>query len=173
MENIEQLIPAQTIAHRIEEMGRQISSDFQGKDVVVIGILRGCFIFMADPVGHIDLPVTVDFMEVSTYGDGKQSSGIVKIVKDFSSSITGRHVILVEDIIDTGITLNQVFEIISMKRPASITIAALLVKEGKHGVTEPIVYEGFQIPDEFVVGYGLDAAGLYRNLPYVGVIKQG
>lgn len=157
------------IQERVAEMGREISRDYAGKEITVIGALKGCFVFMADLVRHIDVPVSIDFIEVSSY-EGTTSTGIVKIEKDFKHPITGRHVIIVEDIIDTGLTLNYLMETFELKQPASIKIAALLVKAMKQKLNYPIAYRGFDIDDDFVIGYGMDYRGLFRNLDHVAVL---
>ncbi len=169
---LQMLIPAAQISERVESLGANISRDFSGQELVLIGALRGCFVFMADLSRQITLPVSVDFLEVSSYGSATRSSGVVKIVKDISLSITHRHVILVEDIIDTGNTLNNIIEGILLKKPSSFRIASLLVKSKKHKLRYPIDYMGFEIEDHFVVGYGMDAAGQYRNLPDIYMLGQ-
>ncbi|MCB1309095.1 MAG: hypoxanthine phosphoribosyltransferase [Leptospiraceae bacterium] len=165
------LISRSQIETRVTEIGREITDHFAGKELTVIGLLKGCFIFMADLVRAIHLPVHIDFMEISSYGDAQQSSGIIKIVKDLRHSIEDRHVLLVEDIVDTGLTLNHVMELLETRRPASLHIAALLVKEVKQELRYPVEFRGFDIEDHFVVGYGLDYRGYYRNLNYVAIVE--
>lgn len=160
------------LRERIQEMGEMITKDYKDERPVMIGALKGCFIFMADLVRAINLPVTVDFMEISSYENEKESSGIVKILKDVKYSIQGKHVLLVEDIIDTGLTLNHVIDHLKLQKPASIKIVSLLVKAEKHKMKYPIDYFGFEIEDRFVVGYGLDYQGYYRNLECVAVIEE-
>lgn len=156
---------------RVKELGAQITADYAGKEPVLASVLRGSYIFMADLTRAIDLPVTVDFMAVSSYGAGTKSSGQVEIKKDLSDSIEGRDLIIVEDILDSGNTLYYLMEILKARKPASIRICTLMDKPERR--TQPIVadYVGFEIPDAFVVGYGLDYAEKYRNLPYVGILK--
>lgn len=166
------LIDKERVQQRIQEMGRAISADLKGKPVTVIGALKGCFVFMADLVRHIDLPLKIDFIEVSSYGDATESSGQVKIIKDFKHSIAGQHVLMVEDIVDTGLTLNYLLELLKMRQPASISIAALLVKEQRQQVRYPIAYRGFDIGDDFVVGMGMDCMGYYRNLDHIAIVGE-
>ena len=155
----------------MKELGAQITADYAGKEPVLASVLRGSYIFMADLTLAIDLPVTVDFMAVSSYGAGTKSSGQVEIKKDLSDSIEGRDLIIVEDILDSGNTLFYLMEILKARKPASIRICTLMDKPDRR--TQPIVadYVGFTIPDAFVVGYGLDYDEKYRNLPYVGILK--
>lgn len=165
------LFGREDIQSRVAAMGQAITEDYAGREVTVIGALKGCFMFMADLVRHIHLPVSVDFLEASSY-EGTTSTGIVKITKDFKHPITGRHVIIVEDIIDTGLTLNYLMETIELKQPASLKIAALLVKAAKQKLKYPIAYRGFDIDDDFVIGYGMDYRGLFRNLDHVAVLDE-
>ena len=165
-------ISREDIQEKVAEIGAAITRDFAGESVKVIGALKGSFIFMADLVRAIDLPLDVDFIEVSSYGDSKESSGTVKINKDFSSPLRGHNVIVVEDIIDTGITLNFLIDIFQLREPKSIRIAALLVKEEKQQLKHRIDYRGFNIPDDFVIGYGMDYAGFFRNLPDIKVMEE-
>jgi len=169
--DLEVLFTKDQISQKVQEMGARITREFRGKDLVMIGVLRGCFVFLADLVRAIDLPITVDFMEVSSYEQGLSSSGNVKILKDIKNSIQGKHVILVEDIIDTGHTLRFVFEHLGLKRPAHVSIAGLLVKSAKHKFKHQIEYVGFSVEDHFVVGYGMDVAGKFRNLDHVAIFK--
>ncbi|MCR9140937.1 MAG: hypoxanthine phosphoribosyltransferase [bacterium] len=166
----ELLISADAIERRVREMGAQISADYAGESLTLIGALKGCYVLMADLSRRIDLPLYIDFLEVSSYGDSTESSGIVKITKDFKHSITDQHVLLIEDIVDTGLTLNYLMDLLATRRPASLAIAALLVKPEKQQLKHPLKYAGFEIEDRFVVGYGMDYQGYYRNLDYVGVI---
>lgn len=170
MGDIRTLITAEEIDHKLAEIGRAISNDYQGKDLVVVGVLKGAFIVMADLARHIDIPVEFDFMAVSSYGASTQSSGVVRILKDLDQEIAGRHVLIVEDIIDSGLTLNYLMKSLSVRKPASLEIASLLVKQGVQRTELDIRYPGFSIGPEFVVGYGLDYAGKYRNLSFVGVL---
>jgi hypoxanthine phosphoribosyltransferase len=168
--DIKPLITAEEINTKLAELGRQITADYKGKDVLLVGVLRGAFMVMADLARHIDLPVEFDFMAVSSYGASTQTSGVVRILKDLDEEIEGRHVLIVEDIIDSGLTLNYLMKSLNVRKPASLEIAALLLKEGIQRVPLEVKYIGFPIGPEFVVGYGLDYAGKYRNLPYVGVM---
>jgi len=168
--DIKPLITAEKIDSKLAELGRQITADYAGKDVLLVGVLRGAFMVMADLARHIDLPVEFDFMAVSSYGASTQTSGVVRILKDLDEEIEGRHVLIVEDIIDSGLTLNYLMKSLNVRKPASLEIAALLLKEGIQRVPLEVKYVGFPIGPEFVVGYGLDYAGKYRNLPYVGIM---
>jgi len=168
--DIKPLITAEEIDSKLAELGRQITADYAGKDVLLVGVLRGAFMVMADLARHIELPVEFDFMAVSSYGASTQTSGVVRILKDLDEEIEGRHVLIVEDIIDSGLTLNYLMKSLNVRKPASLEIAALLLKEGIQRVPLDVKYVGFPIGPEFVVGYGLDYAGKYRNLPYVGVM---
>jgi hypoxanthine phosphoribosyltransferase len=168
--DIKPLITAEQIEDKLAEMGGQITADYEGKDVLLVGVLRGAFMVMADLARHIDLPVEFDFMAVSSYGASTQTSGVVRILKDLDEEIEGRHVLIVEDIIDSGLTLNYLMKSLNVRKPASLEIAALLLKQGIQRVPLEVRYIGFSIGPEFVVGYGLDYAGKYRNLPYVGVM---
>lgn len=165
------LITASQLERRIGELGAQISRDYAGRSLVLVGVLKGVLCFMSDLMRHISLPISVDLMSISSYeGDSK---GEVKIVKDLDQGITEEHVLLVEDIVDTGMTLNRVLEHLWSRRPASLKVCALLDKRARRLVEVPLDYVGFEIPDEFVIGYGLDYRQQYRNLPFVGVLKPG
>lgn len=165
------LYTQEELSRRVKELGEQITADYAGRRPMLISVLRGSYIFMADLTRAIDLDVTVDFMAVSSYGAGTVSSGQVEIKKDLSDSIEGRDLIIVEDILDSGNTLYYLMDVLRARRPASIRICALMDKPERR--TKPITadYAGFTIPDAFIVGYGLDYAERYRNLPYVGVLK--
>ncbi|MFZ0625578.1 MAG: hypoxanthine phosphoribosyltransferase [Acidimicrobiia bacterium] len=169
--DIKPLITAEEIDEKLAELGRQITQDYQGQDLLLVGVLRGAFMVMADLARHVDLPVEFDFMAVSSYGASTQTSGVVRILKDLDEEIDGRHVLIVEDIIDSGLTLSYLMKSLRVRKPASLEIAALLLKEGIQRVPIDVKYVGFPIGPEFVVGYGLDYAGKYRNLPYVGVMS--
>lgn len=156
---------------RVGEIAREIERDYQGKEPLLVSVLRGSFVFMADLVRSINLPCTVDFMAVSSYGAGTASSGQVKIVKDLSEHIEGKDVIVVEDILDSGNTLNYLLKILQARHPTSIRLCTLLDKPSRRVKPVELHYSGFSIPDYFVVGYGLDFAERYRNLPYIGVLK--
>ena len=167
---IKPLITAEQIDDKLREIGRQITEDYAGKEVLLVGVLRGAFMVMADLARHIDLPCEFDFMAVSSYGASTQTSGVVRILKDLDEEIEGRHVLIVEDIIDSGLTLNYLIKSLRVRRPESLEIATLLLKEGIQRVPLDVKYTAFTIGPEFVVGYGLDYAGKYRNLPYIGVM---
>lgn len=171
-EDMERILLTESDIHaRVEELGRQISRDYAGREPLFVGVLKGCFIFMADLIRSVDLHCTMDFMAVSSYGDGTTTTGAVKINKDLSRDIAGQDVIIVEDILDSGVTLSYLKQYLSVRKPASISIVTLLDKPSRR--TKPIVADlaGFEVPDEFVVGYGLDYAQKYRNMPYIGVLK--
>lgn len=162
----EVLVGEEALQARVAELGAQITADFQGRPPLLVGVLKGAFMFMADLARHIDLPVEVDFMAVSSYGSATRTSGVVRIVKDLDADLTGRHVLLVEDIIDSGLTLRYLRQNLLARNPASVEVCALLVREGAEDA-ESLRYVGFSLPPDFVVGYGLDVAEKYRNLPYV------
>jgi hypoxanthine phosphoribosyltransferase len=166
------LIDADTIAERVAELGRAITDDFSGKDVVIVPVLNGSYVFAADLARQIDLDVAVDFLGVRSYGDEKESSGVVQITTDLSRSIEGKHVILVEDIVDTGLTVSYLHEILATRQPASLKIASLLHKPSRTRIPVDIDYLGFSIEDVFIVGYGLDYAQKFRNLPYLAVVTD-
>lgn len=170
MAEIKTLITAEEIDAALTRMGAEIAADYGGKELLVVGVLKGAFMVMADLARKIDIPVEFDFMAVSSYGASTQTSGVVRILKDLDEEIAGRHVLIVEDIIDSGLTLNYLMKSLRVRKPESLEIAALLVKEGIQRVELDVRYTGFEIGPEFVVGYGLDYAGKYRNLPYVGVL---
>lgn len=170
-ERIEVMYTQEQIHARIQELGAQITEEFQGKDLVVIGVLKGCFLFLADLVRAIDLPLKVDFLGLSSYGNRTESSGVVRITSDLSSSVLDKHVLVVEDIVDTGLTMNFLLENLRTRRPASIKICSLLEKPARTIQPVEIDYLGFEIEDKFVLGYGLDFEGKFRNLPYIGVFR--
>ena len=165
------LISEEEIQKKVAEMGRKISDDFRGKDPLFVGVLKGCFIFMADLMRYVDIHCSMDFMAVSSYS-GTSSTGAVKINKDLSEDIEGRHIIIVEDILDSGVTLNYLKNFLMVRRPASISIATLMDKPARRKADVYADYSCFEIPDAFVVGYGLDYNERYRNLPYIGVLKS-
>ena len=170
---IEQMISAKSIAARIEALAREIERRFAGTDkLVVVGLLRGSFVFIADLVRELDLPVEVDFLEASSYGDGMQSSREVRILKDLRGEIGGRDVLVVEDIVDTGHTLHAVTQLLLSRRPARLETIALLDKPSRREVDVRATWVGFEIPDAFVVGYGIDYAQRNRNLPYIGTVRM-
>lgn len=156
----------------VTRLGAQISADYADKNPLIVAVLRGAFVFTADLVRAITIPCSVDFMAVSSYGDGVKSSGVVRIVKDLDTKVEGRHVLIAEDILDSGLTLSYLIGMLQARRPASIDVATFAVKdiEGKRPAVRPR-YVGTHVPNEFIVGYGLDYAERYRNLPYVGVLK--
>jgi hypoxanthine phosphoribosyltransferase len=163
----EVLVGAEQIRERISEMGKEIAADFAGKDPLLVAVLKGAFIFMADLSRAIDIPLEVDFMAVSSYGASTRSSGVVRIVKDLDIDLAGRHVIIVEDIIDSGLTLRYLRKTLQAREPASLDVCALFVREGNNQVELDLRYVGFNIPPAFAIGYGLDVAERYRNLPDV------
>ncbi len=165
------LLDSDTVANRVAELGAQIAADYQGRDPVLVSVLKGALVFLADLMRAMDTPTSIDLMEVSSYGAATESSGQVRILKDLSKPIEGRDVIVVEDIIDTGLTLNYLLRYLADKGPASIKIVCLLDKPARRLAEIPIDYTGFTIPDRFVIGYGLDYDERYRNLPYIGVLK--
>ena len=170
MPKFDVMISQEKIAARVKEMGAKISKDFAGKPIVVIGVLKGSFLFLADLVRAIENPLTVDFLGVSSYS-GTESTGVVKITHDLTKPIQGKHVLIVEDIVDTGLTLQYLVENLKTRNPASLKVACLLDKPSRAKVRVPLEYVGFTIDDEFVVGYGLDYDGLYRNLPHIAIYR--
>ncbi|MBQ4258941.1 MAG: hypoxanthine phosphoribosyltransferase [Lachnospiraceae bacterium] len=170
-EQIKVLLTEKEVDDRIQELGEQISKDYAGKEVHLICILKGGSFFMCELAKRISVPVTFDFMSVSSYGGDTKSSGIVKIVKDLDESIRGKDVIVVEDIVDSGRTLSYLLEMLHDRGPKSLRLCTLLDKPSRRVIQVPVDYTGFQIPDEFVVGYGLDYDQRYRNLPYIGVVE--
>jgi hypoxanthine phosphoribosyltransferase len=167
----EVLLTEEQIQARVAELGTQLNADYAGLEPVLISVLKGSIVFLADLVRSMELPLSIDIMEVSSYGAATETSGQVRILKDLSNPIEGRHVIVVEDIIDTGLTLNYLLRYLREKGPASLRICCLLDKPARRLTEIPIDYVGFTIPDRFVVGYGLDYGERYRNLPYVGVLR--
>ena len=165
------LIPEEKVDERIAQLGEQISRDYEGKQVHLIGILKGSIFFICELAKRITVPVTMDFMSVSSYGAGTKSSGVVKLIKDLDESIEGKDILVVEDIIDSGHTLSYLLKNISSRNPASIRLCTLLDKPERREVDVEVDYQGFSIPDEFVIGYGLDYDQRYRNLPYIGVLS--
>lgn len=168
----EVLLSEEEITKRVEELGAQITADYKDKDLVVIGILKGAVIFMAELVKNIDLPVVLDFMAVSSYGKSAISTGEVRIIKDLDFSVEGKDLLIVEDIIDTGLTLNYLVDILTKRGAKSVSICTLLDKPDRRTIGVHVDYLGFDIPNEFVVGYGLDYAERFRNLPYIGSLKE-
>lgn len=171
--NLDVLYSEKQIRDRIIELGEQITADYAGKELVLVGVLKGSCVFMADLMREIDLNLAIDFMAVSSYKDGNQSTGDVEILKDLTNPIRDKHVIVVEDIVDTGLTLSRLLEILGSRGAASIKLASFLDKpEPRIKKDLQIDYTGFVVPNKFVVGYGLDAAGRYRNLPFIAVVKD-
>lgn len=166
------LISKEDIDKKVNEMALAISAEYDGKNLLIVGILKGAMIFMADLVRAISVNVQFDFMAVSSYGSSSKSTGVVRIIKDLDQNIQGRHILVVEDIVDTGLTLNYLLDILKAREPASVRICALLDKPSRREVKVPVDFNGFSIPDEFVVGYGLDYNEMYRNLPEIYVLKQ-
>ncbi len=167
----EVLITSSEIQEKVCELGERITGDYRGERPLLVGVLRGAVIVLGDLMRNIDLPCEIDFMDISSYGTGTSSSGVVRILKDLEEDITGRHVLIVEDIIDTGLTLSYLRRSLLARRPASLEVCALLTKPSRRRVELDVKYLGFEVPDEFVVGYGLDYAGAYRNLPDICVLK--
>lgn len=167
----EVLLTEEQIQQRIRELAEQISADYRGKDLLLVCILKGGVLFLTDLMRQLDIPHAVDFMAISSYGAGTESSGVVRILMDLNTSIEGKNVLIVEDIVDTGHTLDYILRNLSTRRPASLKVCALLNKPSRRQVDVPIHYVGFDIPNKFVIGYGLDFGEKYRNLPFVGVLK--
>jgi hypoxanthine phosphoribosyltransferase len=168
----EQLLSAEAIAVRVRELGARITQDYAGEEIAIVPVLAGSFVFAADLVRAIDLPMSVDFFGVRSYGDETTTSGVVRITHDLSRPIADKHVLLVEDIVDTGLTIRFLMDTLRGRGPRSLRLASLLHKPARSRVAVDIDYLGFTIPDVYVVGYGLDAAQRYRNLPYLGVVQE-
>ncbi len=166
----EVLVDRETLASRVDELATQITRDYAGKEILLVGVLKGAVFFMADLARRIDVPVALDFMAVSSYGSSTDSSGVVRILKDLDLEIAGRDVLIVEDIIDSGLTLSYLLKNLRSRKPASLEICALLTKPSRRRTEIPCRYVGFEIPDKFVVGYGLDLADRFRTLDYIGVL---
>ncbi len=165
------LVPSGAIQEKVRELGERITQDYRGEKLLLVGILRGAVVFLSDLMRHLQLPCEIDFMDISSYGTGTQSSGVVRILKDLEEDITGRHVLIVEDIVDTGLTLSYLRRTLLQRRPDSLEICALLTKPSRRQVELSVKYLGFEVPDEFVIGYGIDFAGAYRNLPDIHALK--
>jgi len=165
------LIDEETLQRRVNELGQIVSEEYNGKDLLLVSVLKGSLVFMADLIRAISIPHAIDFMATSSYGASMDSSGIVRIMKDLNYPITGRNVVLVEDIIDSGHTLEYLVGLLGQRNPASLRIMSLLDKPSRREVDVPVDWVGFSVPNEFVVGYGLDYDEIYRNLPYIGVLK--
>jgi hypoxanthine phosphoribosyltransferase len=165
------LISEDELRARVNDLGQQVSRDYEGLDPLLVAVLKGAVIFAGDLLRAITIPCAIDFMAISSYGSGTESSGVVRILKDLDAPIAGRHVLVVEDIVDSGLTLKYLLKNLAGRKPATLEVAALLRKEGIQQVELNLRYVGFDIPNEFVVGYGLDFAEKYRNLPYIGTLK--
>ena len=165
------LLDEDTIAERVRQLGAEVARDYAGRDPVLVSILKGALPFLADLMRATPIPLALDFLEVSSYGNTTETSGVVRVLKDLANPIEGRHVLVVEDIIDTGLTLNYVMEHLRAQHPSSVKLCALLDKPARRIVPLQIDYRGFEIPDKFVIGYGLDYAERYRNLPFIGVLR--
>jgi len=172
-QDLELLISAEQIARRVREMGAQIERDYQGKELVLLGVLKGSYMFISDLARTIDLPLSIDFIGLSSYGEATESSGVVKITSDLTKPIENKHVLIVEDIVDTGLTMRYLLDNLATRRPASVKLCTLLHKPSRARTRIPIDYLGFQIEDRFVVGYGLDHDDKYRNVPFIGVLRHG
>lgn len=167
------LVQQDELAHRVRELGREISADYSGEDLLLIGVLKGAVFFLSDLMRELDVPCQVDFMAVASYGSSSDSSGVVRILKDLDAPIEGRTVLVVEDIVDSGLTLSYLLRTLRARNPASVDVCALLTKPERRKVDLPIRYVGFEIPNRFAIGYGLDYSERYRNLPYVAALSEG
>lgn len=166
------LFDEEQLSNKVRELGEQISKDYKGKDLLVVGVLKGSVVFAADLIKSIDIPCEIDFMAVSSYGNSTESSGVVRILKDLDHSIEGKHVLLVEDIVDSGITLTYLLKYLKARKAESIEIVSLLNKPERRTADLEVKYIGFEVPNEFIVGYGIDYAEKYRNLPFIGILKR-
>jgi hypoxanthine phosphoribosyltransferase len=166
------LVQRDELAHRVRELAAEVSRDYQGRDLFLVGVLKGAVFFLSDLMRHLEVPCEVDFMAVSSYGSSTDSSGIVRILKDLDAPIEGREVLIVEDIVDSGLTLSYLLRTLHARNPASLEVCALLTKPERRKVELPIKYVGFEIPNRFAIGYGLDHAERFRNLPYVAVLRE-
>lgn len=166
------LFSEEELREKVKKMGREISEDYKGKDVILVGILKGSVPFMADLMKYIEIPCKIDFMDVSSYGNSTESSGVVRILKDLEFEVEGRDILIIEDIVDTGTTLEYLKTYLKSKNPNSVSVACLLNKPDRRKVEVDVKYLGYEVPDEFLVGYGLDYAEKYRNLPYIGILKE-
>ena len=166
------LVSSDDIQQKVRELGERITGDYRAEKLLLVGILRGAVVFLSDLMRYLELPCEIDFMEISSYGTGTSSSGVVRILKDLEEDITARHVLIVEDIIDTGLTLSYLRRTLLQRKPASLEICALLSKPSRRQVDLSVKYLGFEVPDEFVIGYGIDYAGAYRNLPDIRALKS-
>jgi hypoxanthine phosphoribosyltransferase len=166
------LVQSDDLAHRVRELAAEVSRDYQGRDLFLVGVLKGAVFFLSDLMRHLEVPCEVDFMAVSSYGSSTDSSGIVRILKDLDAPIEGREVLIVEDIVDSGLTLSYLLRTLRARNPASLEVCALLTKPERRKVELPIKYVGFEIPNRFAIGYGLDHGERFRNLPYVAVLRE-
>jgi hypoxanthine phosphoribosyltransferase len=168
----ETLVPAEDLERRVRELAEEVSHDYAGKDLLLVGVLKGAVFFVSDLMRHLTVPVEVDFMAVASYGSATKSSGVVRILKDLDVAIEGRDVLIVEDIVDSGLTLQYLMRNLAGRGPRSLEVCALLIKPERRKVDLPTKYVGFEIPNRFAIGYGLDHAERYRNLPYVAALKK-
>ncbi len=166
------LVSAEDLTRRVRELAEEINRDYAGRELVLIGVLKGAVFFVSDLMRHLEMPVEVDFMAVASYGSATKSSGVVRILKDLDAAIEDRHVLIVEDIVDSGLTLQYLLRNLAGRNPASLEVCALLIKPERRKVNLETRYVGFEIPDEFAIGYGLDHAERYRNLPFVAALRQ-
>jgi hypoxanthine phosphoribosyltransferase len=166
------LVQADDLTHRVRQLGEEITRDYEGRDLLLVGVLKGAIFFLADLMRHIEVPCELDFMAVASYGSSTQSSGVVRILKDLDAAIEGRDVLIVEDIVDSGLTLSYLLRALRARGPASLEVCALLTKPDRREVDLPIRYMGFEIPNRFAIGYGLDHAERFRNLPYVAALRE-
>jgi hypoxanthine phosphoribosyltransferase len=167
----EVLVQADDLQHRVRQLGEEITSDYEGRELLLVGVLKGAIFFLSDLMRQIHVPCEVDFMAVASYGSATDTSGIVRILKDLDAAIEGRHVLIVEDIVDSGLTLQYLLRTLQARNPASLEVCALLTKPDRRKVELPARYIGFEIPDRFAVGYGLDHAERFRNLPYIAALN--
>jgi hypoxanthine phosphoribosyltransferase len=167
------LVQRDELEHRVRELAAEVSRDYADRDLLLIGVLKGAIFFLSDLMRHLEVPCEVDFMAVSSYGSSTDSSGVVRILKDLDAAIEGRHVLIVEDIVDSGLTLSYLYRMLSARNPASLEVCALLTKPERREVELPIKYVGFEIPNRFAIGYGLDHGERFRNLPFVAVLDEG
>jgi hypoxanthine phosphoribosyltransferase len=166
------LVQADDLQHRVRQLAAEVSRDYEGRDLLLIGVLKGAVLFLSDLMRHLEIPCEVDFMAVASYGSSTDSSGVVRILKDLDAPIEGRHVLIVEDIVDSGLTLQYLLRTLEARNPATLEVCALLTKPERRKVDLPARYIGFEIPDRFAIGYGLDYAERYRNLPYVAALSD-
>jgi hypoxanthine phosphoribosyltransferase len=166
------LVQADDLTHRVRQLGAEITRDYEGRDLLLVGVLKGAIFFLSDLMRHIEVPCELDFMAVASYGSSTQSSGVVRILKDLDAAIEGRDVLIVEDIVDSGLTLSYLLRALRARGPATLEVCALLTKPDRREVELPIRYIGFEIPDRFAIGYGLDHAERFRNLPYVAALRE-